>query len=631
MYKCTNLFVTQTYFRISLYALPIPYTFLFSFYCLHFFLRTAPQNIRNIPFLRFSVSTKKTSFLYSLFNFSSHTYFFRLHFTLPSSSRPEPLFFRLVFPHRLPALTSSPFQNNTSFLSSSSSNPQYHRHCVYSYSPPTDRPCSYLFLFFSGFIFLPYCSLDLTDSDKLFSCYLYIMYAYTSSNSTSALVSSTKPVSSVFPSSSPPPSLPLSSPSSLSPKSRATHQSHVWSSQVQSIDPDLYVYASSVSSADLSPSPSTASDMSRATTPYYNSSQVHFNLHHLTQNQANHHNNQHQHQQHPTTSPSSCLASTLQTPYPPYPSSSAHITHSQLPPRPDSPRPALHNKEAIVQARLTQLVVWGDAAEDERFDACEDVANLSASLTPHAQSTNPSLSSTPTSTSPSPAVCPNVPLPVLSCHDHDSSDSSDDLPSVPPSPVACVHPRLRAPDRVSSPSDAAAPPLARRRSLFCPRPKETITRKPSLWARQSQQPSDISATNPAHPNVPSSDSRPTGSESTVAYPTRSFYYAPCPPPRRSSRRPQSFHRYARIVPGSRSDQPDRKQGRPELSNFRGDKSYRAVSRYASTNNHMEDGHAHNGSIQTLCNGARFGADEFDDLVDGLHATKVTETHLNPHS
>lgn len=452
------------------------------------------------------------------------------------------------------------------------------------------------------------------------------MYAYTLPTSTSSSISSSVAPSSVFPASS----LPSSSlpPPTLSPKSRAAHQPNVFSSQVPSIDPDFYVYASSVSSADLSPSPSTASDMSRATTPFYkNSSQVHFNLHHLA-----HHQPDHLAPDHHAPPLASCPSSTSQPPSSsfPSPSSSAFAAQSQLPPRPDSPRPALHNREAIVQARLTQLVVWGDAAEDERFDACDEPANLSSSLTPHAQSTNPSLSSTPTSTSPSPPARPNLSLPVIPCDDAESSASSDDLPSVPPSPVECVHPRLRAPDRLSSPSDALAAPLARRRSLFCPRPKETITRKPSLWPRQSQQRSDFCATNPAHAGVHPHDSRAPISGSS-AYSTRSFYYAPCPPPRRSSRRPQSFHKYARIVPGSRDDQPDRKQGRPHLSDSRNDTAYPAPSRYGHIDNSMEHGHIRNDSVQALRSGTRFGVDEFDDLVDGLHATKVTETHLNPHS
>lgn len=116
---------------------------------------------------------------------------------------------------------------------------------------------------------------------------------------------------------------------------------------------------------------------------------------------------------------------------------------------------------------------------------------------------------------------------------------------------------------------------------------------------------------------------------SVAFSARSFYFAPCPPPRRSSRRPQSFHRYARIVPNSPADQMDRKQhGAAHFG--ANDPALRSRSRYAFRNS-VDARESGTGCVQMLNGASHFGIDEFDDLVDGLHATKVTETHLNPHA
>lgn len=188
--------------------------------------------------------------------------------------------------------------------------------------------------------------------------------------------------------------------------------------------------------------------------------------------------------------------------------SSVSSAELSTPPRPDSPRLVLADSTAVLTARLRQLQVWGDAAEEEREDQHEQ----------------PSFTQTPQLDKP---------------------------------------PKDRLADRTRPSSynlgSDFVPGLSRRKSLFCARPKSDnpeMTRKPSLWAFASRSSMSLS---------------PTSCSSL--------------PRRPSFRRRGSFHRYARIS-GHRT-LPDRK----DPSSFDSD---------------------------------------FDDLSEGLDATKVTETPIEGH-
>lgn len=367
---------------------------------------------------------------------------------------------------------------------------------------------------------------------------------------------------------------------------------------------DSVLYASSVSSPDLSPSPST-SHYHSSNSPYFSSSSAQFLPSQRLHQGDVQHSNMFQ------------FPGSTQLPDSVHPDATApslpQETAGSLPHRPDSPRPLLHNQAACVRARLTQLAVWGHAAEDERFDASEHLPEpCMSTCQPMTSATAPSPS--PSFSSPSnaslPSKCPpNLSLTFPPPDDSRSTASSDDQPSVPPSPVAHLQPSLRPPDRMSSLQDPAISTVSRRRSLFCPRPNETISRKPSLWARC---PSSSSSQSTRNPPTSFADSR--GHQSHYPGGNRPMHCASAALPHRSSRRPQSFHRYARIVPDGHVD---RWRATPTTS-------------VSSDSHHYRSNHspALSGSAVVHGEGPVYGNDEFDDLVHGLHATKVTETHLH---
>lgn len=341
----------------------------------------------------------------------------------------------------------------------------------------------------------------------------------------------------------------------------------------------------------------------------------------------------------------------------------------RAPPRPDSPRPALGDASAMARARLRQLVVWRDAAEDSR-DASSAVPvsasgpmvspsddgymaptspppppppppSSSSHLTPHT----PPLQKAPDNSAmrfsrpsqPLPRFSPSL-MPLVasspsvfnkqrpidrrppgnadftkgtfsapyastsSASDDDDGDDEDDASSVD-DPLPLPPPRQRAqaaPDRTKpSPFDdgaSLAPPLSRRRSLFTGRRSHTAARSSShWWMRPSGIDSPSSCSLDASAPSPTLHCLPSQTHSSTDNQQRASFYSLYGAPRcRIARRPQSFHRYARIVPDMNSSPVCRES-----------------AMYPSSHT------------------SRVAVDEFDDLVDGLHATKVTETHLHP--
>lgn len=186
--------------------------------------------------------------------------------------------------------------------------------------------------------------------------------------------------------------------------------------------------------------------------------------------------------------------------------------YSPPPPRPDSPRLFLADSSAVARARLGQLAVWGDAAEDERE---EDTA---------------------------------------------SSPVSD----LPPLPNPSLH---RMADRVRPSSYSIGydmgPGLSRRKSLFCGRPissgSRELGRRPSMWGGGRDRMDRASSPLPASS---------CGAEMR----------------RPSFRRRGSFHRYSRISGNDSFEKRKPPMRQPAYSDC-----------------------------------------AFDDLVDGLDATKVSES------
>lgn len=241
---------------------------------------------------------------------------------------------------------------------------------------------------------------------------------------------------------------------------------------------------------------------------------------------------------------------------------------------PDSPRPVLRRAPDILKARLSQLEVWGDAAKRHRTCAMDVVTTFPS--TPyhtgnHLHPSSPNLKKQPVVTD----------IVSISADDTWSSTSSEQVPSVPVSPEAVKLPCKRRPDRPSSPTDVCAPPLARRRSFFCSRPSEAMSRKPSMWARF---PSSNDQSSSPTPNAFRSSqlNRHTG-----PFGSRHATHAQLTPSDNSSFHASSCSANARTHPHPRTRPSSRSR-----------------------------------------NPSKFG-DEFDDLIRGIHATKVTETQFRP--
>lgn len=305
--------------------------------------------------------------------------------------------------------------------------------------------------------------------------------------------------------------------------------------------------------------------------------------------------------------------------------------------RPDSPRP-MNDAQSRAKVRLRQLVIWSDAAEEAR-----DTAPVEAYIS------TPEASPTSASTTPLQHAHDNVPRrnsntlhsftnKLRHLQQHDKACPVE-FPTVPSSPTAsssseedddddeydhenCKHNDLDeiikrkqqqqlqhsmgrlnkleqsiAYKRQSQILDRTQPcawynniteshssaGLMRRKSFFNGRKPAELS-SPSLSLSRNQS---------LHRNCYS-----TGYSTTVNNSSQSIYDGfgsrQHQSFRRAARRPQSFHRYARIVPDCSL------QGR-EKASFR---------------THQQQQH---------------DMDEFDDLIDGLHATKVTETPLQPQA
>lgn len=394
--------------------------------------------------------------------------------------------------------------------------------------------------------------------------------------------------------------------------------------------------------------------------------------------------------------------------------------------RPDSPRLAMGDAGAVARARLRQLVVWGDAAEEARDQSvqhevephCTEEGKDSVSAVVSGERGTPLLqgrlsaqrllsmrsvgvgsigignkvkgdgSSSETTAS-------------LSDEDDDDDENEEDAVL-----LSRLSRRVAVGDRVKpSVFDAAGdgyclpPPLSRRRSLFatsCRRPDSSssnlhLNRNPSVstvpsshspspsctsptsssssssccyssplrprsmwWNRSSPFTSVLSPLSPCSPctcqnrvsmhdhgdeccgkssstmthanEISTSSSRSqkcqnSGCQLCTCH-TNSHNHKTPPLRRLSYRRPQSFHRYARIVPDHLANVDNHYlSSTPStlpVHNYTRRRSVRIATLPSSA-------HGVNRSVRAEDE----DEDDFDDLVDGLHATKVTETLVHP--
>lgn len=266
---------------------------------------------------------------------------------------------------------------------------------------------------------------------------------------------------------------------------------------------------------------------------------------------------------------------------------------TRTPARPDSPRPLLTN---AAKMRFQQLVVWGDAAEEQRepldLDLDMDMnSNININSNRNVHHHNPTS-----------ALPRKHALDMARVGRRGRDYNAADDPARLKQGGGGV-PWRRQPDRVGGTTTRAtgeSGPLSRRKSLFVMRPSEAAARRPSLWGRGMR-------------------CEDRGKEGEGEGGRLSLYAQVGMGRRRNSRRAQSFHRYSRIAPdGTRlgADMHARAWGMPPSSDER-------VGARGVDGARGADGIA-NGIGIANGNGAK---DEFDDLVDGLEATKVTETRL----